>query len=279
MSINSGFSIGRTGLLASQVGLQVAGNNISNANSVGFTRQRLDLTPMQDSVSGGLRLGTGVSALGVRRLTDRALQQRAWNAASNQSAADATYQQLRGLESLLGSLNDSDTSTPELDGPNLSSQFTGYFNAWSSLASRPTDAASRSSVVTSGRNLAASLRDTRAAIVSQQSSIDNDLNTSIARANTLLGEIAQVNAQLLTGAGGGGASSGLLDRRDQLVSELSTLVNVTVNEQPSGSADVLVGSTPLVIGANASPMNLRARTDPANGQVVTEIVAGAQSET
>src|SRR6185295_6827428 len=122
---------------------------------------------------------------------------------------------------------------PELDGPNLSSQFTNYFNAWSSLSARPSDAASRTSVVSAGRDLASTLRDTRAAIVSQQTSIDTDLNASINRANTLLSEIAGVNAQLLTGASNAGTSSGLLDRRDQLVSELSTLANVTVNEQPS----------------------------------------------
>lgn len=278
MSINSGFSIGRTGLLASQVGLQVAGNNISNANSLGYSRQRLDLSPMQDQLAGNLRLGTGVATMGIRRITDRALQQRAWNATANQSAADTVHQQLANLESLLGSLNDSDTNTPELDGPNLSSQFTSYFNAWSSLSAHPTDAASRTSVVSAGRDLASTLRDTRAAIVSQQTSIDTDLNSSINRANTLLSEIASVNAQLLTGAGNAGASSGLLDRRDQLVSELSTLANVTVNEQPSGAADVLIGSTPLVMGANASPMSLRSRTDPATGQIVTEIVAGPQND-
>ncbi|MFT3685828.1 MAG: flagellar hook-associated protein FlgK [Phycisphaerales bacterium] len=277
MSINSGFSIGRTGLSASQVGLQVSGNNISNANSVGYTRQRLDLSPLQDQAQLGLRLGTGVATQAVRRLTDRALQQRAWNATSSQAASDTAYEQLRSLETLLNPLGDTDTSTPELDGPNLSSQFTNYFNAWSSLSSHPTDAASRSSVVTAGRNLASTLRDTRSAVVSQQTSIDTDLNNSIARANTLLTEIAHVNSQIVTS--GGQASSGLLDRRDQLVSELSSLVNITVNEQPSGSADVLVGSMPLVLGVNASPMTLRARTDPSTGETVTEIVAGSQNET
>lgn len=277
MSINSGFSIGRTGLLASQVGLQVTGNNISNANSVGFTRQRLDLAPMTDQRAGNLRLGTGVNTLGIRRLTDRALQQRAWNATSQQASADTRWEQLNNLESLLNPLGDTDTSTPELDGPNISSQYTNYFNAWSTLTTHPNDPASRSNVVNAGRNLASTLRDTRSQIVSQQNSIDSDLNVSIARANSLLSQIAEVNGQILTG--GGAASSGLLDRRDQLVSELSTLANITVNEQPSGSADVLVGSTPLVMGANVSPMSLRTRTDQTSGEFVTEIIAGPENET
>lgn len=277
MSINSGFSIGRTGLLASQVGLQVTGNNISNANSVGFTRQRLDLAPMTDQRAGNLRLGTGVNTLGIRRLTDRALQQRAWNATSQQASADTRWEQLNNLESLLNPLGDTDTSTPELDGPNISSQYTNYFNAWSTLTTHPNDPASRSNVVNAGRNLASTLRDTRSQIVNQQNSIDSDLNVSIARANSLLSQIAEVNGQILTG--GGAASSGLLDRRDQLVSELSTLANITVNEQPSGSADVLVGSTPLVMGANVSPMSLRTRTDQTSGEFVTEIIAGPENET
>lgn len=279
MSINSGFSIGRTGLLASQVGLQVAGNNISNANSVGFTRQRLDLAPMQDQRSGALRLGTGVNTLGIRRLTDRALQQRAWNAASQQASADTQWEQLANLESLLNPLGDTDTSTAELDGPNISSQFTNYFNAWSTLTTHPNDPASRTNVVAAGRNLASTLRDTRSQIVSQQNSIDTDLNVSIARANSLLSQIADINGQILTGGGTGGEASALLDRRDQLVSELSTLANITVNEQPSGSADVLVGSTPLVTGNGFSPMTLRTRTDSSTGDSITEVVAGPQSET
>lgn len=275
MSINSGFSIARTGLLSSQVGLQITGNNISNANSVGFTRQRLDLSPLQDQQYGNLRVGTGVNTLGVRRLTDRALQQRTWNATSNQAAADATYQQLSSLESLLGSLNDANTDTPELDGPNLSTSMASYFSAWSALTQHPADEASRQLVIGQGSALAQYFHDTRAAIVSQQGTIDTDLNASISRANTLLSQIADVNGQILTG--GGASSSGLLDRRDQLITELSTLANVTVNEQPSGSADILIGSTPLVTGTGWSPMSLRTRID--SGESITEVVAGENSDT
>lgn len=275
MSINSGFSIARTGLLSSQVGLQVTGNNISNANTVGFTRQRLDLSPMADQRSGNLRLGTGVNAMGIRRLTDRALQQRAWNATSGLAAADTNYAQLSSLESLLGSLNDADLSTPELDGPNLSTSMSAYFAAWSTLSQRPTDTASRQLVIDQGTALAQYFHDTRAAIVSQQGTINSDLSNAISRANTLLSQIADVNGQILTG--GGAASSGLLDRRDQLVSELSTLANVTVNELPSGAADILIGSTPLVTGSGWSPMTLRTRID--SGVSITEVVAGNNSDT
>ncbi|HYC99602.1 MAG TPA: flagellar hook-associated protein FlgK [Phycisphaerales bacterium] len=274
MSINSGFSIARTGLLSSQVGLQVAGNNISNANSVGFTRQRLDLSPLADQRYGNLRLGTGVNTLGIRRMTDRALQQRSWNAASTSAAADTAQQQLESLENLLGSLNDSDTTSGELDGPNISTAMTSFFSAWSSLSQAPNDAARRQLVISQGESLADYFHNTRASIVSQQGTIDTDLNASIERANSLLSQIAEVNGQILTG--GGASASGLLDRRDQLVGELSTLCEVTVNEQPSGSADILIGSTPLVNGALWSPMTLRTRVE--GGQTVTEVVAGENND-
>jgi flagellar hook-associated protein 1 FlgK len=275
MSINSGFSIARTGLLTSQVGLQVTGNNIANANSVGFTRGRLDLSPLADQQYGTLRIGTGVNTLGIRRLTDQALQQRTWNATSNQAAAETSQAQLMSLESLLGSLNDANTDTPQLDGPNLTTSMASYFSAWSTYASRPTDSATRQLVIDQGNALAQYFHDTRSAIVSQQNTIDTDLNASIERANSLLSQIAQVNSEIING--GGSQASGLLDRRDQLVTELSSLANITVNEQPSGSADILVGNTPLVTGALWSPMSLRTRVD--NGTTITEVVAGTNNDT
>src|SRR5688572_12067993 len=122
MSLNGALQIGRSALTASQAAIQVAGNNMANAGTVGFHRQSVPLTPARGEILGrNTQVGTGVQLLAVRREVDTALQSRHRDAIS-QHGRDLIDQRFLGaLEAVRNDLSDNDLS-------NVLSQF---FNSFS----------------------------------------------------------------------------------------------------------------------------------------------------
>ena len=93
MGLTSSLQIGRSALTASQVALQVTGNNFANASTPGYSRQLIALAPTQDARYGGYILGRGVGVAGITRQVDQALQARLWSGTSAEqfaSTASAT---------------------------------------------------------------------------------------------------------------------------------------------------------------------------------------------
>ena len=82
MSLFGAIQQASSGLQAAQFGLQVVGNNVANANTPGYIRQRLDLTPTIATREGNLTFGHGVRATGVTQVVDKALIERMFTANS-----------------------------------------------------------------------------------------------------------------------------------------------------------------------------------------------------
>ncbi|MEX0887372.1 MAG: flagellar basal body protein, partial [Phycisphaeraceae bacterium] len=84
MSLNASLNIGRTGLLSSQSALQTVGNNLANAATPGYHRQRVDLAPLAGQRGAdGAFLGRGVQIESITRMIDQALEGRLRNAGSD----------------------------------------------------------------------------------------------------------------------------------------------------------------------------------------------------
>ncbi len=247
MSLTAAMLIGRSALTASQLGIQVAGNNIANVGTPGYSRQVAYLEPVGDGgESASLRSGRGVNVRDVRRQIDIALQNRMWNGAADESAAGQQFQTLSSLESTLGELTDND----------FSSRLQGFFNVWSERANL---SKSSSVVVQQAGQIADYLRKMSKDIGSIQTQIDAQLGTGIGRADQLLDTIAKLNVRISTSEGGQGIANSLRDQRDQVVGELSKLMDVTVTDQADGTVNVMVGSTPLVLAGQSRGVQLETK--------------------
>ncbi len=247
MGLTSSLLIGRTALTASQVALQVTGNNIANAASPGYHRQRVGLTPLAgESLGQGIFAGRGVGVSEIRRLVDPALQARVRSSASDEQSAQVELSVLSTLESL----------TNELTGIDLSSEMSAFFNAFSELANNTTGTATRTAVIERGVSLAQYMRTLRSDLVEARQQIERELGVHVERADELLGEIASLNGSIVNSELGQGEEGSLRDQRDALIGELAELMDVTVIEQPSGSVDVLVDSSPLVQGTVTRGLDL-----------------------
>jgi flagellar hook-associated protein 1 FlgK len=258
MSLNTALQIGRSGMVAAQAGMSVAGNNMANAATVGFHRQTLHLAPARGEIIGrNTQVGRGVEIQTIRREIDVALQSRYRDAVSDHSRNLVDQRFLTAIETLQNELTNND----------ISSALSVFFNSFSELANNPEDGAVRNVVIQEGRNLASRISALRQDYNVTLEEVDRSLENQVIAANDLLDRIATINMQIAQQEGAGSEAAALRDQRDLLIDELAGIIDVTVVEQPNGAANVLVGSIPVVLGGVSRGIELRA--EPTDG--ATEI--------
>lgn len=271
MSINGALQIGRSALAASQVGMQVAGNNMANAATPGYTRRSVLLAPTPDQlVARNTHIGRGVDLLDIRRNVDTALQSRLRDALAQEHSAVIDQRFLGALETIQSELTDND----------LSSHLSEFFNTFSELANNPEDNAIRSLVIENGATLADRVSSMRSEYGNLRQEIDRTLNNSIDQVNDLLARIEDINVQIAQAEGGqgesGGGAAGLRDHRDQLVEELATYMDIGVVEPSDpngGQLNIYVGSTPIMLAGQSRSVELD--SEQVDGQAVLTLRVGA----
>jgi flagellar hook-associated protein 1 FlgK len=250
-----GLQTALSGLLAEQQALDVAGHNIANANTEGYSRERVLMEtgapiaiPSLSAVTGeGAQLGTGVTVETYTRLRNAYLdaQYRTQNSALSGAAAKAEV-----LEQAESTFNE-----PSESG--IASQLSNFWSAWNSLAAAPTSAAAKEGVVAAGQRLAGAFNQlsTQLRTISAQATQQYEARTSESGevANDAR-QIAQLNEQIKQAEQARQPPNDMLDRRDLLLDKLSTLANVTVAVQPDGTDTVMFGDAakPLVEGTTVN---------------------------
>lgn len=239
MTLFSSLQVANNSLLAAQIGLQVAGNNIANANTPGYIRQQVVLTPAPTQKYGGLLLGLGVEVQAIIQQTDRFLEERLRTASSdlaNTETQEKTYVQ---LESLLGELSDTD----------LSSSLSNFFNSIHDVLNQPDSASVRNLAVLQGRTLADDIRRLDGRVRTVRDDVDTQVVNTATEINGLLQEIARLNVQVQTAEGGATSASdavGLRDRRSQALDKLAAIIDIRAVEQDAGDITVFTGGDYLV---------------------------------
>lgn len=263
MGLSSAFQIGHSALTASQLALQVTGNNIANLATPGYSRQVISLRPAP-GVDRGLSIGRGVLVHDVRRQIDAALESRLRAGRSDEAAAAQGASSLGHIESILN----------ELSGQDLSSGLSAFFEAWSEGANL---LGSTGVIVQQGQALASHIRQLHAQLSSQRDLIDADLAASVETANELLSRIATLNAAIADAEVGGSSASALRDQRDTILGELAGLMDISVNEQGQGQVDVLVGSIPVVLAGQSRGLELERFSE--DGQITVRLTVTADGGT
>lgn len=251
MGLSSSLQIGRSALNASQVAIQTVGNNLSNAATPGYSRQIVSFSPIRDTRYGSAFLGRGVQVSGIQRQVDLALMSRLNAGIAQESAAATNHDLMSAVEATLNELTDND----------ISSGLSSFFNIWSELANSPGDNATRTLVVQQGSTLAGQMRAMRSDLLSMRAQVDQQLDANSRQADDILNTIAMLNREIVDAEGGAAQANGLRDRRDSLVQELSLFMDITAVPQPNGAVNVLVGSLPVVLGADSRGIELIRRTD------------------
>ncbi|UPG89022.1 flagellar hook-associated protein FlgK [Luteibacter aegosomaticola] len=236
-------STGVSGLLASQVGLSTVGNNISNVNTVGYSRQTTTFNARAPQFQGGYYVGQGADAVSVQRAYSAFLTQQVWSASSSQSRASQ-------FATLTASVNNVVSGST-----NLQTSLDSFFGAISDVANAPVDTASRQALIGQMNSLVSTFKSLSSQFQSLDSQTNQQISSSVDSINTLATNIANLNGQIQKAYAGGGEPSELLDQRDQAVADLSKIVGVNVTQTSDHMYTISVGNgLPLVNGTSSTKL-------------------------
>lgn len=243
-------SIGKSGLLAAQVGLSTTGNNITNANTAGYNRQVAIQGDTGTQYQGFGYVGTGTEIQAVRRYYDNFLATSLRNAESNQAALNTYSQQISQIDNLLADPT-----------AGLSPALQDFFSGVQDATSNPASTAARQSLLSNAESLVARFQGMNARLNEMQAGVNSTITSSVNEINAYATQIAAINNTIAGLTTSTAAPNDLLDKRDQMLTELSKLVKINVtpgdnnmlNVQFGTGQPLVVGNTPLQLGTSNSP--------------------------
>lgn len=249
MSSFSGLTTALSSLIAQRQALDVSGQNIANANTKGYTRQRVDLQSVQalsapTMFSTNLGAGHGVKVVGIERLGDIYLDARLRAETSTASYTGARAEALGRLE----------TTITEPSDEGLASTLQAFWAGWQDVANHPDDPAARKVLIGSAENALKQISDGYRAVETQWGHARTSLDALTTEVNTTAEAVAHLNEQIRSILVSGGSASELMDQRDQLITTLSGLVGAQARQRDDGTIDVIVGGNALVRGVSARPV-------------------------
>jgi len=251
-------SIGRSGLLAAQVGLSTTGNNITNANVPGYSRQGVVQTDTPSQNTGAGFVGTGTEVSTVRRYYDNFLANQLRGAETNQASLEGFYKQISQIDNLLADPT-----------AGLSPVMQDFFNGVQNATASPASAAARQSMLSTSESLAARFQGMSARLNEISEGVNSQIVSSVGEINSFARQIAELNNTIAGLSSGGDLPNDLLDHRDQLITDLNKLVKTNVVQGDNNMLTVQMGTgQPLVVGNTAFTLGTaQAANDPSKMSV------------
>jgi flagellar hook-associated protein 1 FlgK len=239
-------AIGLSALQVAERAIDVIGQNISNSSTPGYHRQSLNLAArLYDGVN-----GAGVQVQRVVRYEDALLRSALLAAGSQSSLATARLDPENQVETMVTSAG-------------LDTSLGNFFDSLTQLSSQPNDLTLRRTVLSNASELTGSLNQMVDGITQLQSELKTQVTSTITDIDGKAKAIADLNQQISQVELNGNQANDLRDQRDQLISDLSGLVDIRVTDQ-GGPVTILAAGSPLVVGSQA--LTLSVSTDP-SGQL------------
>jgi flagellar hook-associated protein 1 len=256
-------NIGLSALLAQQRALTTTSNNIANANTPGYTRQRVELAQLPTTRLGSHYIGSGVEVSNVRRMSDDLLASQVRAASGSFNRADAFVSLAEAIDNQLA---DSDTG--------LTATIQSFVNSLQDVSNDPSSSASRQALIAEARNLVSRFNEMDRQMAEVGDEVRTRLTSNAGEVTAIGKQLADINQRLIEAGSASGAPvpSDLLDQRDQLLEKLSGIVQVSSAIQRDGTMSVFVGTGQvLVLGGDSATLKvLPGSADPAQPQIVLQ---------
>jgi flagellar hook-associated protein 1 FlgK len=239
------------GLTAAQQGMNVAGQNIANAATEGYTRQRVQQSaiaaPAPGMFSSGVaQTGQGVSVDAIARLGSSVLDAGVRTASAQAGYAGIHSSALQGIEGTLQEPGDN----------GISAALQGFWSAWQGAANQPGEDGPKGLLLNAAGSLTNKISSAYQALQGQWSSIRAQAADAVDAVNAAAGQVAAYNATIRSTLAAGGSANELIDARAKLTETISRLAGGTVREQPGGTVDVHIGGNALVMGTSVRGLEL-----------------------
>jgi flagellar hook-associated protein 1 len=244
-SLNSILSVARSGMLAQQRALQVTGNNIANASTPGYSRQRAEMVPaLAITLPQGV-LGTGVEVADVTRARDFLLDATLRRDVASFESSSFQERELLRIEAVLAEPSDA----------GLASALNAFWDSWSDLANNPSNSSARAVVASQGQQVVDFFNRAANSFGAIRADLIDSVQVSVSEANRLIGEIADLNGPISAATAAGQAAPDIEDRRDLLLDELAALTEITVSPRAIGGIGVSINGISVVEGTIASRLD------------------------
>lgn len=240
----SALDLGRAGLQVAQVQLDVGANNIANVNRPGFTRQRANLLERVPNIETYGAVGRGPYISGIERLRDQFLDVAYRQESSSFGLADTAATYYNRLEDIFNEPSDQ----------GLSDRLNAFFDALQDFANAADDLPTRVATMEEAAALAGTMNDIDRRLNLLRTNANDQVKDTVTEINSIGARIAELNSSIQRFEGSGRAANGLRDERDQLLDQLSDLVNIQYRERDNGIVDVLVGGEQFVTARNVRLM-------------------------
>ncbi len=232
----SGLTIGMRALQAMQLAMETTGHNIANANTPGYSRQRVELVESLPDITPWGNRGTGVEVARIARVREEYLNV-----------------QLRNETKLLGQWEEIDKFLSRLElyfnepsDEGFNQMLSKFWSRWEDLSLTPEEQTTRSNLYQQADVLATALNTLAQKIESLRSEADTAAKSYVQEINTLAMNIASLNEQIRFYEVGDAVANDLRDQRDELLRQLSELIEFSSEEQPDGTIIVSIGGHNLV---------------------------------
>ena len=247
-----GLEIAKTALFASSKALEVTGNNVANANTVGYTRQRLVLESTSTAIMGSrfsniskATNGGGVTVAGIEQMRDTFLDSEYRRENADASRWSTRTDTMEYVESLFNETSDT----------GISSTLADFFDSLSELSKDPVSKEVRTNVQQSALKVTETLNSYYNQLAELQNTQNESMKTTVDQINELVTSLAQYNKQIYTYELSGEKANDLRDKRNSMLDTLSGLINIDYSEDSNGYVNVTVGGQTLVSGITATTLD------------------------
>lgn len=252
-------NLGNQALRSNQAALSTVGQNISNVNTPGYSRQIANFSTLPDQ--------TGVQVDSIDRITNKFLTQQLWSDLSSYNQT-STYANMSGeLDNLLAT-----------ETTSVSNALDQYFSAVQNVVDDPVSIPNRELFVAQSDALVKRFNDLDAHINRQSTTINSVIDDLASQINSLATSIAETNTSIRIATSSGNSANELKDQREELTNQLSELVGIKVIEQGEQFSVFIGNGQPLVVGVAASQMQ-SVQGDPDSSQNELAIVVSGSKVT
>lgn len=241
----SGIELGKRSIMAHSDAITTAGHNISNADTEGYSRQRVQMKEFDPLYRADLErperagmLGQGIDTQSVERIRDEMLDSRIVESAHRESYWETREKYYTMIEQVYN----------EPEDVSVRFNMDKFWEGWQELSLHPENQASRQAVVTRGENLTDSIKSKWENFMGIGKLINSDIESTVRQVNDYSRQIAAVNIEIVKSKANGDNPNDLLDRRDLLVDKLSKLIDISTDRRDSDEFMVHTGGQILVQG-------------------------------
>jgi flagellar hook-associated protein 1 FlgK len=247
MALSSVLDISQSGLSAFQSALNVTSNNIANADNPNYTKQQVILSSAGSQLLGQNYFGLGVNLGSIQRASNALIDQQIRTNNGVYSNFNTRNDLLTQVQNLFGE--------PSSNG--LSSLTSAFFNAWQALSVTPNSITLRNNVIQAAQSMSNQIQDINNGIQTIKSSINTQLLNTVNQINSDLQKIHDLNVQIISAGATGGQPNDLMDNRDQVINDLSNLVNINVTYDNKNAASISIGGSFAVDGGSYNQLQVQ----------------------